>query len=117
MVMKRCRWLYACQELAVLNQDEMAKVVESLSFRTYKAGEILFAEGKIVNRIFIIEEGKALISIPQEYQMLSPAERDARMGIVRPHASNTELVSSSLGLDSGTFEHEFTVLTTGNAAL
>ena len=83
-LLQRSKWVFNVPDLAALGSVEVSRLVRTMQPHLYIENESLFTLGEITNKCLLVEKGELAISITPEMAALPIAERDKRLGIVRP---------------------------------
>lgn len=91
--LQRSRWMVAAPELSLLSRIELSKLNRALGTQEVKAGEIVFAEGEILDTIYVVEKGIAKISSTLTNPKMLPKEKQSVLGVVCPRRTKQKSVA------------------------
>jgi CRP-like cAMP-binding protein len=101
-----------------LDRKTLKRVGEAMSERTFAAGETIASEGEAGVGFFVIEDGRARVTIfEREVAMLGPGDHIGEMALIAESPRMATVVAETDIRAYGMTSWEFRRLAEGNAAL
>lgn len=101
-----------------LDRKTLKRVGDAMSERTFAAGETIASEGEAGVGFFVIEDGRARVSIlDKEVAMLGPGDHVGEMALIAESPRMATVVAETDIRAYGMTSWEFRRLAEGNAAL